>query len=65
MVGTVQDAIDAGKSRLTKQVQMEINQCGLPQPDDVYLDWEPPANVEELINDGVDSTEPAPTVPAT
>lgn len=65
VVGTVQDAIDAGKSRLTKQVQMEINQCGLPQPDDVYLDWEPPANVEELINDGVDSTEPAPTVPAT
>lgn len=65
VVGTVQDAIDAGKSRLTKQVQMEINQCGLPQPDDVYLDWEPPANVEELINDGADSTEPAPTVPAT
>ncbi len=65
VVGTVQDAIDAGKSRLTKQVQMEINQCGLPQPDDVYLSWEPPANVEELTNNEVDSTEPAPTVPAT
>lgn len=66
VVGTVQDAVDAGKSRLTKQVEMEINQCGLPQPDEAYLDWEPPANVEELVvNNDSEQDEPAPTVPAT
>lgn len=49
MVGTVQDAIDSGMSRLTKQVQMEINQCGLPQPDDVYLEWEIPESLPEQV----------------
>lgn len=49
VVGTVQHAIDSGMSRLTKQVQMEINQCGLPQPDDVYLDWEVPAELPEPV----------------
>lgn len=48
LTGTVQDAIDGGMERLTKQVQMEVNQCGLPQPDDIYLEWAPPENFEDL-----------------
>lgn len=50
-VGTVQDAIDGGMGRLTKQVQQEINQCGLPQPDDRYLANDPPADLDELPAD--------------
>ncbi|MDO5494938.1 MAG: hypothetical protein Q4G64_04420 [bacterium] len=58
--GTVQDAIDGGMERLTKQVQMEINQCGLPQPDDMYLEWEPPANFEDLpVQEDAPVLEPA------
>jgi len=60
LAGSVQEAIDHGMSRLTKQVQMEINQCGLPQPDDMYLDWEPPANFEDLpVPEDAPEVEPA------
>lgn len=50
--GTVQDAVDSGMQRLTKQVQMEINQCGLPQPDPKYLQAEPPADLSDVLTGG-------------
>lgn len=59
--GTVQDAVDGGMQRLTKQLRMEINQCGLPEPDPKYLEAEPPANLEEILSG--DSGDPAPDTP--
>lgn len=50
--GTVQAAIDGGMERLTKQIQMEINQCGLDQPDPKYLENDPPADFTEILESG-------------
>lgn len=63
--GTVQDAVDGGMQRLTKQLRMEINQCGLPEPDPKYLEAEPPANLTEILSGDPDdpgSDDPAPDV---
>lgn len=50
--GTVQAAVDAGMERLTKQISMEINQCGLDQPDPKYLEADPPADFSEVLTSG-------------
>lgn len=58
--GTVADAHAAGKSRLTKQVEMERRQCGFDTGDEVP-DGEEQDGEEPLEGDDLDPTEePAP-----
>lgn len=63
--GTVQDAVDGGMERLTKQLRMEINQCGLPEPDPKYLESEPPASFKEILPGGSGSSGDLDGTPST
>lgn len=53
--GTVDQAIHEGKSRLTKKVEQEINQCGLTPP----ADWDGGEGSEETEEDPVVEESPA------